>query len=466
MALPTPIGVQKEVVALPARGHVVVLGTAGSGKTTMAVHRAAFLSNPRVPGHGPTLLLTFNKSLLRYLSYLVPPEMAARMTVENYHAFARGYLNSRGLMGGQNTIVRDDTARTSYIAEAAAIVFTRDPGNPLRGESADFLATEIAWLTQHGLDDRDQYRGANPVGSHDARLNEEQRDGLFDIYEEYLNVRAAAGHHYDWDDIATAVRCALDQDTTPRRYKHVVLDEGQDFSPEMLRSLARAIPADGSLTFFGDAAQQIYGRRISWRDAGLTISTPVYFRKNYRNTKEIADLGLAIAAMPYYADEPDMVAPDEFRAAGPKPTLVRFDGEQDETAFVVQQAGAAAAAGQSVAILARRKADVSRFAAKLKSPQRLGGNMVWRPGAGVSCGTIHAAKGLEFETVFLPFVTEAHFPDPVLVTAVGSAEATAIDGRLLYVGVTRARQSLILTAADGLTALLPKTPGLWVEPTR
>jgi superfamily I DNA/RNA helicase len=133
----------------------------------------------------------------------------------------------------------------------------------------------------------------------------------------------------------------------PRRYKHIVLDEGQDFSPEMLRSLVGAIPADGSLTFFGDAAQQIYGRRISWRDAGLQVPGPVWFKKNYRNTKEIADLGLAIAAMPYYADEPDMVAPDEFRAAGPKPTLVRFPTEDAETSFIVQQARAARSASAS-----------------------------------------------------------------------------------------------------------------------
>jgi hypothetical protein len=45
MALPPPVGVQKQVVALAPSGHVVVLGTAGSGKTTMAIHRAALLNH-------------------------------------------------------------------------------------------------------------------------------------------------------------------------------------------------------------------------------------------------------------------------------------------------------------------------------------------------------------------------------------------------------------------------------------
>jgi superfamily I DNA/RNA helicase len=461
--LPEPIGVQKEVVALPARGHVVVLGTAGSGKTTMAVHRAAHVSNPGIPSHGPTLLLTFNKSLLRYLKYLVPDEIAARVTIENYHQFARGYLNSRGLMGGWGSIVRDDGAHRSLVAQAAANVFARDATSAIRDRSMDVIAGELALLAQHGLGDRGAYRAAD-VQSHEE-LDEDERDALFDIYEEYLRVRTAAGQRYDWYDIATGVKRALAEDDQPRRYRHIVLDEGQDFSPEMIRSLAAAIPADGSLTFFGDAAQQIYGRHISWRSAGLQVGDPAIFRKNYRNTKEIADLALAIAAMPYYADEPDMVAPDEFRAAGPPPTLVRCPSEEVEATFIVEQAKSAAAAGQSVAVLLRRRTDVNRFASRLPKVQRLDSTTVWRPGPGISCGTIHGGKGLEFETVFLPFLTNAHIPDPALIATVGAVEAEATDGRLLYVGVTRARQNLVLSCSGTLSSLMPTTAGLWLETT-
>lgn len=47
MPLPTPIGRQKEVLYLPAKGHVAVLGTAGSGKTTLAILRSAYLVSGR-----------------------------------------------------------------------------------------------------------------------------------------------------------------------------------------------------------------------------------------------------------------------------------------------------------------------------------------------------------------------------------------------------------------------------------
>ena len=59
--LPTPIGKQREVLYLPANGHTVVLGTAGSGKTTLAILRSAYLADPSTSHSGRTLLVTFNR---------------------------------------------------------------------------------------------------------------------------------------------------------------------------------------------------------------------------------------------------------------------------------------------------------------------------------------------------------------------------------------------------------------------
>src|SRR5213079_1652525 len=104
--------------------------------------------------------------------------------------FARGYLNSRDLMGGWGTIVPDDAARRVVVAEAAANVFARDATNAVRDRPIDVIAGELALLSQHGLDDRDAYRAA-AVQSHEE-LDAVERDSLFDIYEEYLRVRAAS----------------------------------------------------------------------------------------------------------------------------------------------------------------------------------------------------------------------------------------------------------------------------------
>lgn len=60
--LPDPVGRQADVVYLATDRHNVVLGTAGTGKTTMAIHRAAHLADPATRNHGRVLLVTFNNA--------------------------------------------------------------------------------------------------------------------------------------------------------------------------------------------------------------------------------------------------------------------------------------------------------------------------------------------------------------------------------------------------------------------
>ena len=241
-----------------------------------------------------------------------------------------------------------------------------------------------------------------------------------------------------------------------------MIDEGQDFSPEMIRSLALAIPDDGSLSFFGDVAQQIYGRAVSWRTAGLSISKEWEFTKNYRNSPEIAALALAIAEMPYYADQADMVAPDEFADSGPPPTLVRFDDVTAQDDFVVEQARALGRL-DTVGVLCRREADARRIGRRLRGAQRLHGEMPpWRP-EGISYGSVHAAKGYEFQSVILVGLNDEDWPDPAAIEAEGEEDGTALDGRLLYVAVSRARQNLLVTRTGDLSSLMPAKEGLWNE---
>ena len=460
MPLPQPEGKQLEVLALKAEGHVVVLGTAGSGKTTMAIHRAAYLANPIAEHGGRTLLTTYNKSLVTFLKHLQSPSLD-NVDVRNYHRFARGYLDSKGLMS--RNVICGDSERKSLINQARLRVAVRHEGQSIFARPAEFFSDEIRWMQQHGIESKDDYVERERIGRSRARVTREQRPAMYEVLTEYHELRAGNRKCYDWDDLASGTRRALEMDETDRLYRHVVIDEGQDFSPEMIRSLALAIPQGGSLTMFADVAQQIYGRRLSWSDAGLKVGTPWKFEKNYRNSPEIARLGLAIAKMPYYRGEPDMVAPTEFAASGPPPTVVRIGSEAAETAFVISQARSAAVSG-SVGILVRRRSDVLTFANQLPNAQRLGRDLVrWNPNPGISIGTVHGAKGLEFDTVLMPRMNVERWPEPHSVAASGDEEATASDGRLLYVGVTRARQQLILSHTRQLTSLMPDNEGLWTK---
>jgi superfamily I DNA/RNA helicase len=461
--LPEPVGRQREVVALPATGHFVVLGTAGSGKTTMSVHRAAYLGSPTTDHAGRVALVTYNRALLAYFDHLGAHSLP-NVDVLNYHKFALGYLNSLGEMG-PDWIVKDDAQRTELIRDALLEVRSARGTAGVLGRDDEFFFSELRYIGQHGLQDHQAYLEADRVGRGTA-LDPNARLLVLEVLDAYLEKRAATGRRYDWDDVASAVRRGFEGDDRARYYRHVVIDEGQDFSPEMIRSLALAIPEGGSLTFFGDVAQQIYGRGISWRSAGLHGTAVWRFDYNYRNTPEIARLGLAIAAMPYFRELPDMVEPTGFRASGPPPTLVRLDDIAAETEFVIEQAREAAQ-GASVAILVSRHADEERFARELRNAQRLHRSLTtWQSGPGISYGTFYAAKGFEFDTVILVGLTADRWPEPMAVAADGTEEAEALAGRLLYVGVTRARQNLIMTATGETTALLPRNTDLWTELTQ
>ena len=429
----------------------------------MAIHRAAFLADHRAEHSGRTLLTTFTKSLVTYLEHLRPPELK-NVDVVHYHRFARGYLHSRNRMTPY--AICSAPERDELIAEAVHTVAGRHEGVSLFTRPSAFFSDEISWISQHGIEDQDDYIRRERVGRSNVRVTRDQRPAVYEVLTEYHSLRAAHRKTYDWDDLATAARQELEQDDTPRRYRHVVIDEGQDFSPEMIRSLARAIPADGSLTMFADVAQQIYGRRLTWSDAGLSIRAPWRFEKNYRNSPQIARLGLAIASMPYYAGEPDMVAPTEFAAAGPPPTVACFASEEVERDFVIRQAIDASVSAR-VGILLRRNEDIVAITRRLPKFQRINRNLrEWHSGPGISIGTVHSAKGIEFDTVILCRMSNDRWPDPKLVDDSGEEDAVASDGRLLYVGVTRARQGLILTHTGQLTNLMPANQGLWIEVRR
>lgn len=463
--LPRPIGRQKEVLALPAEGHTVVLGTAGSGKTTLAILRALYLAHPDTDHTGRTLLVTFNRCLVSYLESLAG-QIPDQLEVRNYHRFARGYLSQRGKMA-RNAICGPDLQRRLC---ATAIASIRDSvaHSPILDRSLEFLVEEFQWLAQHGVSDRDKYVDEERVGRTGTRVVREQRPMLYRAYEEYKRFRAEAGRAYDWDDLPLAVLEETREDAEPRYYRHIVIDEGQDFSPVMLRSLAASVPEDGSLTFFGDMAQQIYGHRMSWRSAGLKIPEAWKFKENYRNTRQIARLALAIAELPCFPADPDLIEPISPTADGPPPALISFKKKEDELPFIFAKA-ANDSRTETVAILFRDRAHehIIQSLPLTPPPVRLHREIKnWPRGPSLFFGTYHSAKGLEFDRVYLPLLSKHRLPHPRNVEALGEEEARARDARLLYVAVTRAKSNLLLSYSGEPTELLPRHADLYLEVRR
>jgi superfamily I DNA/RNA helicase len=154
--------------------------------------------------------------------------------VENYHTFARGYLNARGKMP-TNGICSDLDHRESLIRSAVREVANRYEKHPLFDRPLELFSEEIRWMAQQGITTLEEYQKIERIGRSSARFDRRLRQPVFEIRDAYRANRSAAGKLYDWDDLATAVCEEFSSDTSVRRYRHVIIDEGQNFSPEMLR---------------------------------------------------------------------------------------------------------------------------------------------------------------------------------------------------------------------------------------
>ncbi len=455
-----PDGKQNEVLALPPKGHTVVLGTAGSGKTTMALLRAIGLSN--YPEHPKVLLVTFNRALVQYMKEL-SHENINNITIESFHKFARGYLNSLGKMPSHNGIL-DPDYKINYINTALCQVRTEHPTESTLRRPLSVFVDEIAFIQHFGFSSLEEYVQAERIGRASANIKRENRKWFYEVLTKYQEIRNQRGYLYDWDDLAYYVYIGLLADCRKKRYDHIIVDEGQDFSPIMIKALTAAVGKNGSFTFFGDVAQQIYGTRLSWRDSGINIRDNKVWRfdKNYRNPVSIVNFASDIMKSPYWSKSDDTVMPIPPVAEGPKPVLVGFKSKASEVEWLVKQIKTSMNSSSNV-VVCRNRSTID----ELKEIMNRAGvctRVINKDQAGLSTvkgvylSTYHSVKGLEFENVFVPFLTAEIFPDPSTIeNAADTKSALADELKLLYVATTRSKYGLLMSYHESLTCLFPNT---------
>lgn len=451
-----PRGRQREVLYLPTEGHHVVLASAGSGKSTVAVLRSRYLADPGLDHAGRVLLVTYTQALTKYLAQLVDPS-GPSVDVLTLHTVGRNALARTG--------ARElyDARVMRRLQERAILTFKRSHrAHRLSARPERFFIDEFAWIAGHGIEDATTYVEAERVGRGSARLLRADREMLFDVYTSYLDLRAEDGYDYDLQDMPHQLHLALRDGKTNLPYKHVVIDEAQDFAPEVLRAAAQMIPDGGSLTVFADYAQQIYGRRMSWRSAGLRVSKLWELDGNYRNTKQISAVAAAIAELPGFEADDLRPLPSAYDE-GPVPTLTRCATPDAEDRCIAEHVQRFASRG-NVAVLTRTVSDRNRLARVLPPiAKKLDRNLNGLEPDGIYYGTLHAAKGLEFDSVHICHCSSDRLPDQRASDALGVDEARAEDLRLLYVGVTRARTNLAISYVGTKSELLPTDPGIFVE---
>ncbi|MCW5665001.1 MAG: NERD domain-containing protein [Piscinibacter sp.] len=262
-----------------------------------------------------------------------------------------------------------------------------------------------------------------------------------------------------WRALVEVVERSLATGFVPSgQYAALLVDEAHDFEEAWLRMAVRLVdPASRSLLVLYDDAQSIYQRqRRSFSFASVGIEArgrTSVLRLNYRNTAEVLALAMQCArALLQGAGEPagddgvPLVQPASAGRRGALPVLIEARDEAEEAELLAERVAEALASGRSasdIAVLCRAKALMRPIERALRrrgiALQSMAAEAFrrfdWqRPS--VKLLTLHSAKGLEFPDVFVAGLQALPMKDESLDDA----------ARLLYVAMTRATHTLVLSA--------------------
>lgn len=450
---------QSALVERAFAGPARVSGSAGTGKTIVAIHRAVHLA--RANQNGRVLLTTFSKplanSLRVKLTSLVLSEesLASRIAVKAITAL--GYeLYSDWF--GQPQIASPPLMRSLLAKAAAEVPDHKFSAHFLFGEWSDVAD---AWQ----LKNWEAYRDVSRLGRK-TRIGGKQRETLWAIFE---RVRSAMAERkiVTWADVFGSLTDHLTSGKA-RPFDHAVIDEAQDLGVAEARFLAvlTGERPDG-LFFAGDLGQRIFQQPFSWKALGLDVRGRSFtLRINYRTSHQIR----------LHADRllPGTISDVDGNTEGRRGTVSMFDGPpphvricsdaQDEAEVVAAWISKRFGEGckpHEVGVFVRSDAELKRARAALKLTGsrflELNDKVEVEDGA-VAIGTMHYAKGLEFRSVVVMACDDESIPLQERIESVADdadlEEVYDTERHLLYVACTRARDHLLVTGVEPASEFL------------
>lgn len=444
---------QREMVTRDTNGPSRISGSAGTGKTVVALHRAVHLA--REYRDARVLLATFSDTLARSLEELLrrlihhEPKLRERIDVHALDSLALRLHESRL---GQPSLISD--------AEVARLLQQAIEATGCERFSQKFLWSE--WSTvidAWQLRTWESYREVARRGRR-TRVSVGQREELWAIFAWVREQMEARGVMTMEDVYGRLAEHFAEVEHRP--FDYAVIDEAQDIGVGQLRFLATLLgDRPNSLTFTGDLGQRIFQPPFSWKELGVDVrGRSSTLRINYRTSHQIrrhADRLLD-------PETRDMDGNIDDRSNtisvfnGPAPSIQLFDDEANEIAAVAEWLKARVADGTKpgeLAIFVRSAAEVDRARQAAD-----GAELAWNEldaslrldDEKVCIGTMHLAKGLEFKCVAVMACDDDVIPADTRMAAVTEdmdmSDAYDAERRLLYVACTRARDQLLLTALE------------------
>jgi mRNA-degrading endonuclease RelE of RelBE toxin-antitoxin system len=457
---------QRQWVERNYSGPARVSGSAGTGKTIVALHRAAYLA--RTNPDARVLLTTFSDALANALQTKLnrllahEPLLAERIDVHSLDAI--GIRLHRTHVGPAS--IADDKVVRELTKEAAGAVDGHKFG-------LQFLLSEWEQVVDSWqLDTWEAYRDVARLGRK-TRLPEAQRVILWSIFERVragLRARGLITYAEMFSSLAVAL-----SNSKKIVFDYAVVDEAQDLSVSHLRFLAALGGGRPNALFFaGDLGQRIFQPPFSWKSLGVDVrGRSRTLRVNYRTSHQIrmqADrlLGPTVT---------DVDGNQENRSDtvsvfnGAPPTIQALPSEGEEIKAVGAWMTARSAEGvlpHEFGVFVRSAAQLNRAQAAVKGAgltYKILDEHVETTSGHVSISTMHLAKGLEFRAVAVMACDDEVIPLQDRVESVTDAgdlqDVYDTERHLLYVACTRARDFLLVTSVEPASEFLDDMVGAY-----
>ena len=459
---------------------LIIQGVAGSGKTSIALHRIAYLlyTFRDSISSKDILIISPNKVFSDYISNVLPelgeetvPETSMEQILSGVLEHKYKYQTYFGLVNEllekpssslidriaykasfgfiseldkfilhiENTYFKAaDVKLTKYITIPAPFIeeqYLRFNRYPIRRRfeamadyMLDMLKIQYAFtVTTAGRnllkkEIRLMFAGNNDIQVYKDFFKWTNNPGMFKMRK---------GHTLEYSDLAPLayLHLALEGNgNQPFRVKHLLIDEMQDYSPIQYKVIQKLFPC--RKTVLGDAGQSVnpYGSSTAETiQKSLTASEIMKLCKSYRSTFEITDFAQKI----HPNAELEPVA-----RHGEKPQILQFGSAVEELSGIMGLISTYRKSGyKSLGIICKTEQQAKEMADMLKSYANDISFLSSQSSAfvqGIVITSAHMAKGLEFDEVIIPQTDERNY-------------RSEIDKSMLYVAVTRAMHRLTLT---------------------
>lgn len=450
---------QRELVEQSFSGPARVAGSAGTGKTVVALHRAVCLA--RQFPEARILLTTFSNALANMLRIKLrrlaghKPRVLEHIEVDSLDTvamrlYARQFDRPR---------IADESVVKIMLAQISGDF-------PEHRFSIRFLLAE--WhnvIDPWQIDSWETYRSFARRGQK-TRLAESHRESIWPIFVA-LRERLANDGVVTMAQMFNALAQQLSKRDGPP-YEYGVIDEAQDLSVPQLRFLA-ALGGDrpDSLFFAGDQGQRIFQAPFSWKSLGVDIrGRSRVLRVNYRTSHQIRSQADRLLD-PEVSDLDGNVEERKGTVSvfnGSVPQIQVFDNTKLEAHAVsawLQAQQKSGIAPNEIAVFVRSSAELPRATQAAQGaslPHVVLDESLKGKGDHLSVSTMHLAKGLEYRAVAIMACDDEVIPSQSRIEeAADSSDLEDIyntERHLLYVACTRARERLWISGVDPVSEFI------------